>query len=76
MNLRSNLTIMPKLLQYVRSVFMEIVKANYWYDIQRGVLPRLSYAATYLLYTVDVGLDKIEEDYEFCLLYTSDAADE
>lgn len=65
MNLRSNLTIMPKLLQYVRSVFMEIVKANYWYDIQRGVLPRLSYAATYLLYTVDVGLDKIEEDCEF-----------
>jgi hypothetical protein len=67
MNIRNNLNIMPKLIQYVRSAFLEIVKANYWYDIQRGVLPRLSYAATYLLYTVDVGLDKleIEEDDEF-----------
>jgi len=68
MNIRNNLNIMPKLIQYVRSVFLEIVKANYWYDIQRGVLPRLSYAATYLLCTVDVGLDKLdieEEEVEF-----------
>jgi len=65
MNLRNNLNIMPKLVHYVRSVFLEIVKANYWYDIQRGVLPRLSYAATYLLYTVEVGLDKVEEEGEF-----------
>ena len=33
---------------------------RYWHDIERGILPRLSHSATYLLYSVEVGLDQAE----------------
>lgn len=56
-----NPVLMPQLLSYVRAVFLEIVKVRYWHDIERGILPRLSHSATYLLYSVEVGLDQVTE---------------
>lgn len=56
-----NPVLMPQLLAYVRAVFLEIVKVRYWHDIERGILPRLSHSATYLLYSVEVGLDQVTE---------------
>ena len=56
-----NPVLMPQLLAYVRAVFLEIVKVRYWHDIERGILPRLSHSATYLLYSVEVGLDQVTD---------------
>ena len=44
---------------YVRAVFLEIVRVKYWQLIEAGKLPRQSFSAQYLLYTIDVGLDYV-----------------
>lgn len=53
--------VVPEVLSYVRSVFLEIVRAQYWHEIESGRLPRLSHSAQFLLYSIDVGLDHLEE---------------
>jgi NhaP-type Na+/H+ or K+/H+ antiporter len=54
---------------YIQTVFYEIIRAEYWHYIESGKLPRLSHTAQFLLYSVDVGLDRIDgyeplKDYE------------
>eukprot|EP01033_Poteriospumella_lacustris_P004262 gene4262-3041_t len=49
------------LLQYIRAVFLEIVRVKYWHFIEVGKLPRLSHSAQFLLYTIEVGLDEVKE---------------
>lgn len=53
--------VMPELLQYVRAIFLEIVKVKYWHFIDIGKLPRLSFSAQFLLYSIEMGLDKSTE---------------
>ncbi len=50
------------LLAYVRTVFLEMVRVRYWHDIESGKLPRLSFSAQFLLYSVDVALDQVYSD--------------
>ena len=52
----------PELLSYVRSIFLEMVRVRYWRDIEHAKLPRLSFSAQFLLYSVEVGLDQVEEE--------------
>jgi len=52
------------LLGYVRSIFLEIVRAEYRQLIESGKLPRLSYSAQFLLYTVDVAVDLVHDPAE------------
>jgi NhaP-type Na+/H+ or K+/H+ antiporter len=47
-----------ELLTYIRCIFLEIVRVKYWHFIEIGKLPRLSFSAQFLLYTVEVGLDE------------------
>jgi len=54
--------LIPELLTYVRAVFLEIVRVRYWHDIERGKIPRLSHSAKFLLYSIEVGADKVVED--------------
>lgn len=49
------------LLQYIRAVFLEIVRVKYWHFIEVGKLPRLSHSAQFLLYTIEVGLDEVKD---------------
>ena len=49
---------------YVRTIFLEIVRVRYWHDIETGKLPRLSHSARFLLYTVDVALEKVKSGGE------------
>jgi NhaP-type Na+/H+ or K+/H+ antiporter len=51
--------IIPELLIYVRTIFLEIVRVKYWHQIEGGKLPRLSHSAQFLLYSVDFGLDEV-----------------
>ncbi len=54
--------IMPQLLAYVRAIFLEILRVRYWHDIERGKLPRQSHSAKYLLYSVEVGVDEVDQE--------------
>eukprot|EP01031_Cornospumella_fuschlensis_P033524 gene33524-40559_t len=56
-----NSLFIDELLYYVRSIFLEIVRVKYWHFIEEGQLPRLSFSAQYLLYSVDVALDQVSE---------------
>lgn len=47
------------LLMYIRSIFLEIVRVKYWHFIEIGKLPRLSFSAQYLFYSIEVGLDNV-----------------
>merc|ERR1711871_38252 len=47
--------------QYIRTIFLEIVRVRYWHQIHEGKIPRLSFSAQFLLYTIDVGLDNVEK---------------
>ncbi|RYY84561.1 hypothetical protein EON63_08990, partial [archaeon] len=49
-------------LYYVRGVFLEIVRVRYWQFIEEGRLPRLSFSAQFLLYTIEKGLDEVEHE--------------
>jgi hypothetical protein len=51
------------LVSYVRAIFLEIVRVQYWHSIEAGKLPRLSHSAQFLLYSIDVGLDNADDDY-------------
>ena len=53
--------IIPALLAYVRTIFLEIVRVKYWNLIEAGKLPRQSHSASFLLYSVDVGLDDVTD---------------
>ncbi len=54
--------IVPQLLTYVRAIFLEILRVRYWHDIERGKLPRQSHSAKYLLYSVEVGVDEVDQE--------------
>lgn len=49
------------LLHYIRAIFLEIVRVKYWHYIELGKLPRLSHSAQFLLYTIEVGLDEVNQ---------------
>lgn len=51
----------PEVLKYVRTVYLEIVRTSYWKAIETGKLQRTSYAVQFLLYSVDLGLDEISK---------------
>jgi hypothetical protein len=51
--------VIDELLVYVRAIFLEIVRVKYWHFIEIGKLPRLSFSAQFLLYTIEVGLDDV-----------------
>jgi NhaP-type Na+/H+ or K+/H+ antiporter len=51
-----------ELLAYIRNIFLEIVRVKYWHFIEVGKLPRLSFSAQFLLYTVEVGLDDVNTE--------------
>lgn len=53
--------LIDELMQYVRSIFLEIVRVKYWHFIEEGQLPRLSFSAQYLLYSIDVALDQVAD---------------
>ena len=55
----SNAEVILDLLEYVRAIFLEIVRVKYWHNIEGGKLPRLSHSAQFLLYSVEVGLDQV-----------------
>jgi hypothetical protein len=54
--------LVPQLLTYVRAIFLEILRVRYWHDIERGKIPRQSHSAKFLLYSVEVGVDEVEQD--------------
>lgn len=56
----ANPVIVHELLEYVRAIFLEIVRVKYWHFIEVGKLPRLSHSAQFLLYSVEVGLDEVK----------------
>jgi len=58
---RVNTAMVPEVLQYVRTIFLEIVRTNYWKGIKTGKLHRTSYAVQFLLYSIDLGLDEISK---------------
>jgi NhaP-type Na+/H+ or K+/H+ antiporter len=61
-----NGAMMPEVLSFVRTIFLEIVRVNYWHDIESGKVPRLSFSARFLLYSIDVGLDVVSKPH-MCL---------
>ena len=58
---RVNTAMVPEVLQYVRTIFLEIVRTNYWKGIKTGKLHRTSYAVQFLLYSIVLGLDEISK---------------
>jgi len=54
--------LVPQLLTYVRAIFLEILRVRYWHDIERGKIPRQSHSAKFLLYSVEVGVDEVEQN--------------
>jgi hypothetical protein len=57
----SNPTMVPQVLKYVRTIYLEIVRTSYWKGIETGKLQRTSYAVQFLLYSVDLALDEISK---------------
>lgn len=53
--------VMKDLLAYVRTVFLEIVRVEYWKRIEDGRLPRQAYATQTLLYSIDNALDRVHK---------------
>lgn len=53
--------IMPDLLAYVRTVFLSIVRVEYWRRIEDGSLPREAPATQTLLYSIDNALDRVHK---------------
>lgn len=54
--------VMPQLLAYVRSTFLSMVRVHYWHDIEQGKLPRKSKSGKFLLYSIEVGLDEVNQE--------------
>lgn len=61
-NNQSNSILNHELLVYIRSIFLEILRVKYWQFIESGKLPRLSFSAQFLLYSVDVSLDEVNSE--------------
>lgn len=61
-NRGSDAFLQPQLLTYVRAIFLEILRVRYWHDIERGKIPRLCHSAKFLLYSIEVGVDEVEQD--------------
>lgn len=57
----SQSSLMNDLLAYVRTVFLEIVRVEYWKRIEDGRLPRQAYATQTLLYSIDNALDRVHK---------------
>ena len=57
----SGAEVMPDLLSYVRTVFLSIVRVEYWRRIDDGSLPREGPAAQSLLYSIDNALDRVHK---------------
>jgi NhaP-type Na+/H+ or K+/H+ antiporter len=57
----STSAVMGDLLAYVRTVFLEIVRVEYWKRIEDGRLPRQAYATQTLLYSIDNALDRVHK---------------
>lgn len=57
----SNSPILSDLLMYVRTVFLEIVRVEYWHRIEDGRLPRQTSATQSLLYSIDNALDRVHK---------------
>lgn len=53
------------LLRYIKGIYFESVRAKYWQYIDEGKLPRRSYSAQFLLHTIEVALDDIENQEKF-----------
>eukprot|EP00602_Paraphysomonas_sp_CaronLab_P003317 CAMPEP_0185020046 /NCGR_PEP_ID=MMETSP1103-20130426/2634_1 /TAXON_ID=36769 /ORGANISM="Paraphysomonas bandaiensis, Strain Caron Lab Isolate" /LENGTH=750 /DNA_ID=CAMNT_0027550689 /DNA_START=247 /DNA_END=2499 /DNA_ORIENTATION=- len=53
--------LMSDLLAYVRTVFLEIVRVEYWRRIEDGRLPREANATQTLLYSIDNALDRVHK---------------
>lgn len=54
----SNEPVMKELQAYIKTVFLEIVRVQYWKQISAGKLPRESYATQTLLYSIENALDR------------------
>lgn len=50
---------------YVRSIFLEIVRVQYWKQIECGKLPREGYATETMLYSIEYALDRVDEVFKF-----------
>lgn len=61
-NRGSNAFLQPQLLTYVRAIFLEILRVRYWHDIEKGKIPRLCHSAKFLLYSIEVGVDEVEQE--------------
>jgi NhaP-type Na+/H+ or K+/H+ antiporter len=61
---RSGNVLNRELLSYIRSIYFEIVRVKYWQFIESGKLPRLSFAAQFLLYTIEVAVDNANMNME------------
>ena len=57
----SQCAVMVDLLAYVRTVFLEIVRVEYWHRIEDGRLPREASATQSLLYSIDNALDRVHK---------------
>jgi NhaP-type Na+/H+ or K+/H+ antiporter len=57
----SNCGVLNDLLEYVRTVFLEIVRVEYWHRIEDGRLPREASATQSLLYSIDNALDRVHK---------------
>ena len=68
-----------ELLEVVRELFLDIVKASYWEMIENGILPRNSVATRTLLQSIDIAKDSVDQpinDYQYMNLAQSKAQDE
>ena len=49
-------------LHILRNIYLDVVRVQYWHDIDCGKLPRLSSSGPYMLYTVDKAEANIDKD--------------
>jgi NhaP-type Na+/H+ or K+/H+ antiporter len=59
--------VINELQAYIRTVFLEIVRVQYWRQIEAGKLPRESYATQTLLYSIEHALDRVHKVRLFVL---------
>jgi hypothetical protein len=57
----SGAEVLPDLLSYVRTVFLSIVRVEYWHRIEDGSLPREAPATQSLLYSIDNAMDRVHK---------------
>ena len=52
---------LPDVLQYVRAIFLGIVRIEYWKSIESGKMPREAVYTNNLLYSIDTALDRVHK---------------